>query len=136
MDNGGGLLIDKMDRGVSRLAASWAPQKLIGRFSDGARLARKRRAASRVGIIETSPAFSLSLQGHTSVFRSFSTQGLCTMILGQISYIDCAVFLIFLAPQLILQVGFVETFVCAFKALPFLRIIKSALDRVLSLTSK
>jgi hypothetical protein len=47
------------------------------------------------------------------------------MILGSISYIDCAVFLIFLAPQLLLQAGFIDTFVCAFKALPFLRMYKA-----------
>jgi hypothetical protein len=44
------------------------------------------------------------------------------MILGKIAYIDCAVFLIFLAPQLLLRVGFLETFICALKALPFLRL--------------
>lgn len=42
------------------------------------------------------------------------------MILGQISWADCFVFLIFLAPQLLIHVGFVETAACGIKALPFL----------------
>jgi hypothetical protein len=42
------------------------------------------------------------------------------MILGQIAWIDCFVFLLFLAPQLIVQVGFFRTLIVGFKALPFL----------------
>jgi hypothetical protein len=42
------------------------------------------------------------------------------MILGHVSYLDCIVFLVLLAPQLIINVGFVDTFVCAIRALPFL----------------
>lgn len=42
------------------------------------------------------------------------------MILGQVSYLDCVAFLIFLAPQLLIVVGFWETFLCAIQALPFL----------------
>lgn len=41
------------------------------------------------------------------------------MILSQISYLDCIVFLIFLVPQLLLRVNILELFACAFKALPF-----------------
>lgn len=42
------------------------------------------------------------------------------MILGSVSWLDCLVFLIFLTPQLILQVGFLRTLWCGIKALPFL----------------
>ncbi|KAF4992973.1 hypothetical protein FGRMN_6777 [Fusarium graminum] len=44
------------------------------------------------------------------------------MILGPISLIDCGVFLIFLAPQLIWNAGFFLTLFTAIKALPFLLI--------------
>lgn len=42
------------------------------------------------------------------------------MILGQISYLDCLVFLFFLAPQLLLNANVFELIVCVLKALPFL----------------
>ncbi|QDS75059.1 hypothetical protein FKW77_006603 [Venturia effusa] len=42
------------------------------------------------------------------------------MILGQISLIDCIVFLIFLTPQLIIHVGFFTTSTWVVQALPFL----------------
>ncbi|KAI9810705.1 MAG: hypothetical protein M1832_001214 [Thelocarpon impressellum] len=42
------------------------------------------------------------------------------MILGQVSYLDCIVFLVFLAPQLLLQVGLWRTLICGLYALPFL----------------
>lgn len=42
------------------------------------------------------------------------------MILGQIAYVDCFVFLIFLIPQLLLRVHFIDLLEVAFKALPFL----------------
>ncbi|CZS91435.1 related to hydrolase [Rhynchosporium agropyri] len=42
------------------------------------------------------------------------------MILGQISWLDCFVFLLFLAPQLIIHIGFFPTLFCGIKALPFL----------------
>jgi len=42
------------------------------------------------------------------------------MILGQVSYLDCIVFLVFLAPQLLIHVGILGTVGCALKALPFL----------------
>lgn len=42
------------------------------------------------------------------------------MILGQVSYIDCIVFLVFLAPQLLYRVGLFSTLSCAVRALPFL----------------
>lgn len=41
------------------------------------------------------------------------------MILGPVSYIDCIVFCIFLAPQLIRHVGLIETIKCVLEALPF-----------------
>ncbi|KAG9581937.1 alpha/beta-hydrolase, partial [Aureobasidium melanogenum] len=41
------------------------------------------------------------------------------MILNQISYLDCFAFLIFLAPQLLIRVGLVETVSCVVAALPF-----------------
>ena len=44
-----------------------------------------------------------------------------SMILGQISWLDCFVFLVFLAPQLIIHVGFFPTLFCGLRALPFLR---------------
>lgn len=43
------------------------------------------------------------------------------MILNQISYLDCIVFLILLAPQLLLRVGLIETIICVLQALPFFR---------------
>jgi hypothetical protein len=42
------------------------------------------------------------------------------MILGPISYIDCIVFLLFLAPQLILHAGIVRTGFWLLRALPSL----------------
>lgn len=44
-----------------------------------------------------------------------------TMILDQIAWLDCAAFLLFLAPQLLIHVGLFQTAICAIKALPFLR---------------
>ena len=41
------------------------------------------------------------------------------MILDQISYLDCLVFLVFLAPQLLLRVNIFELLVCIVQALPF-----------------
>ncbi|THW30926.1 Arylacetamide deacetylase-like protein [Aureobasidium pullulans] len=41
------------------------------------------------------------------------------MILNQISYLDCIAFLIFLAPQLLIRVGLIETVSCVVTALPF-----------------
>ncbi|EMC98949.1 hypothetical protein BAUCODRAFT_84891 [Baudoinia panamericana UAMH 10762] len=42
------------------------------------------------------------------------------MILDQIAWVDCFVFLILLAPQLLLHVGVLDTAICASKALPHL----------------
>ncbi|KAI3394154.1 hypothetical protein diail_3164 [Diaporthe ilicicola] len=42
------------------------------------------------------------------------------MILGPVSYLDCIVFCVFLAPQLILSVGLFETVVTVLQTLPFL----------------
>ncbi|KAI1815314.1 Alpha/Beta hydrolase protein [Poronia punctata] len=42
------------------------------------------------------------------------------MILGPVSYLDCAVFCIFLTPQLLLQVGVFETISVVIQCLPFL----------------
>lgn len=42
------------------------------------------------------------------------------MILGPVSYLDCIVFCIFLAPQLILNVGLFETVITVLQVLPFL----------------
>lgn len=42
------------------------------------------------------------------------------MILGQIAWLDCIAFLVFLTPQLIIHVGFATTAICGIKALPFL----------------
>ena len=41
------------------------------------------------------------------------------MILGQISYLDCLVFLLFLVPQLLLRVNIIELLTCIVQALPF-----------------
>ena len=43
------------------------------------------------------------------------------MILNRISYLDCFVFLVFLAPQLLLRVNIFELLICVFQALPFFR---------------
>jgi hypothetical protein len=40
------------------------------------------------------------------------------MILDQIAWVDCFAFLVFLAPQLLLQVGFFQAVFCALKAAP------------------
>lgn len=50
-----------------------------------------------------------------------TTPTVATMILDQIAWSDCFVFLIFLAPQLVLRVGFINTVACILKALPHLR---------------
>ena len=42
------------------------------------------------------------------------------MILGQIAYVDCLVFLVFLIPQLLLRVNFFQLITVAVEALPFL----------------
>lgn len=42
------------------------------------------------------------------------------MILGPISYLDCLVFCVFLAPQLLLRVGLLGTLATALQCLPFL----------------
>ena len=42
------------------------------------------------------------------------------MILDQISYLDCLVFLFFLAPQLLLRVNIFELLFYIVRALPFL----------------
>ncbi len=41
------------------------------------------------------------------------------MNLGPVSYLDCAVFCLFLAPQLVWQAGLFETVRCVVRALPF-----------------
>jgi hypothetical protein len=43
------------------------------------------------------------------------------MILGPVSLLDCLVFCLFLAPQLIIQVGLIRTVVTVLRTLPFLR---------------
>ena len=42
------------------------------------------------------------------------------MILGQISYVDCVVFLICLIPQLLIQSNFFELLFCGLRAVPFI----------------
>lgn len=42
------------------------------------------------------------------------------MVLGPVSYLDCIVFCVFLAPQLLWQAGVLETTLCVLQALPFL----------------
>lgn len=42
------------------------------------------------------------------------------LLLGPVSYLDCIVFCMFLAPQLVLNVGLYETIWCVLQALPFL----------------
>jgi hypothetical protein len=43
------------------------------------------------------------------------------MNLGPVSYLDCIVFCVFLAPQLVWRVGFFDTVFCVLQALPFVR---------------
>jgi hypothetical protein len=43
-----------------------------------------------------------------------------SMILGPISFLDCLVFITFLAPQLLWRIGFLETFLTALHALPYI----------------
>lgn len=42
------------------------------------------------------------------------------MILGQISYLDCLIFLILLAPQLLIEINVIQLAVCVLSALPFI----------------
>jgi len=42
------------------------------------------------------------------------------MILGQISYLDCLAFVVFLIPQLLINVHFLILIRCLLQALPFL----------------
>ncbi|EJT72642.1 hypothetical protein GGTG_09502 [Gaeumannomyces tritici R3-111a-1] len=42
------------------------------------------------------------------------------MLLGPVSYLDCLVFCVFLAPQLIYQAGLADTVACALRCLPFI----------------
>lgn len=42
------------------------------------------------------------------------------MILDQVRWIDILVFLVFLAPQLLIRAGLFSTLSCVFRALPFL----------------
>lgn len=62
---------------------------------------------------------SLSLHVYTAI-----------MILNQISYLDCIAFLIFLAPQLLIRVGLIETVSCVVTALPFFCMILPIHPRV------
>lgn len=41
------------------------------------------------------------------------------MILDQVSFLDCLVFLLFLLPQLLLHVNIFEILICIRQALPF-----------------
>lgn len=50
------------------------------------------------------------------------------MILGPVSYLDCLVFCAFLAPQLIIHVGIIDTVLVVLQCLPFL--CKSALEYI------
>lgn len=47
------------------------------------------------------------------------------MFLGQIAWVDIFVFLLFLAPQLLIDVGLIQTAICGIKALPFLCMLTS-----------
>lgn len=48
------------------------------------------------------------------------------MILNQISYLDCIVFVIFLAPQLLIHVGLWQTARWVIGALPFLGMLNAS----------
>lgn len=48
------------------------------------------------------------------------------MILGPVSYLDCIIFCIFLAPQLIWNVGLFPTIKCVLEALPFVCALSSS----------
>jgi len=55
-------------------------------------------------------------------WRTFiGSRSFVIMILSQISFLDCFAFLIFLAPQLLIHVGIIETVRCIGKVAPFLR---------------
>jgi len=49
-----------------------------------------------------------------------ATRNEAGVVLGPVSYLDCIIFCIFLAPQLIWHAGFFGTVWCVFQALPFL----------------
>ena len=55
------------------------------------------------------------------------------MILDQIAWSDCIIFLVFLAPQLIIHVGLIKTAICGIKALPFLSTLPPSDDNCLLL---
>jgi len=65
--------------------------------------------------------FPFSVQHHQFQRVRGGLQSSWAMILGQVSWLDCFIFLVFLAPQLIIHVGFFPTLFCGLKALPFLR---------------
>lgn len=58
-------------------------------------------------------------QGMGGIRRLKRGQG--EMNLGPVSYLDCIVFCVFLAPQLVWRVGFFDTVFCVLQALPFVR---------------
>lgn len=51
------------------------------------------------------------------------------MILGQISYLDCLVFLVSLTPQLLIHVNLIDLIVCVLCALPFFCMVAHLLLR-------
>ena len=54
------------------------------------------------------------------------------MILGQISYLDCLVFLLFLAPQLLVKINIFQLVFCVISALPFFCELLLLVDRLYS----
>lgn len=54
------------------------------------------------------------------------------MILGPISYLDCIIFCIFLAPQLLLDLGLIETIQIVIQVLPFLRELEAPFSQHLN----
>lgn len=74
------------------------------------------------------PVFSILVAPYSTIdhFR-LQNHTVLTMILGQIAWVDCFVFLVLLAPQLLIHVGLINTFTTVIKALPFFR--KLPVDR-------
>lgn len=75
------------------------------------------------GVLLIPFGFSKLLHPRTQTGSLFISSSLLTilMILGQVSLLDCLVFLVFLAPQLLFHVNTVELLSCIFYALPFIR---------------
>lgn len=82
------------------------------------------RLASGVRVIVINRAASVRVHRSTNDSSeedlSCSLHTLAAMILSQISYLDCVAFLVFLTPQLLVQIGLFPVLKWLIPALPFI----------------